>query len=191
MNTIPTYQVSLDNLAMFAIALVENPAIKSDAQLFSEQRYEFSVQDEEKRIVFGPIIRCDYPILRFDENNEPFNVVFSKEAAQKMVSDYLAMGYANNTNLGHTGFFPAGIEPLSFFFKDTNLGISPKGYEDIADGSAFAMMHVSNDDVWQALKDGTFKGFSIECAFDLQKDKFEGMTPFDVLMSILTDFQSI
>lgn len=170
MNSIPTYQVSLDNLAMFAISLVERPAIESDASLFSNQVSLFSVQDASKHIVWGPIIRVDFPILRTDDSGNPYYIVFSREVAQKLVSDYLSMGFANNTNLGHTSFFPSGIEPLSFFFKDSSLGISPKGYEDISEGSAFAMMHISNPDVWQALIDGTFKGFSIECTFDRVPD---------------------
>jgi hypothetical protein len=50
---------------------------------------------------------------------------------------------------------------------DKNRGVQPmKGFEDVADGSWFGSFYVENDEVWQQLKDGTFRGFSVEGLFD-------------------------
>ena len=59
---------------------------------------------------------------------------------------------------------------VQFFIKDSTRGVSPAGFDDIADGSLFAEFHILNDDVWEAVKDGTYKGFSLEGVFDFQPE---------------------
>ena len=43
----------------------------------------------------------------------------------------------------------------------------PKQFDDVPDGSWFASYYVENDEVWNQVKDGTFKGFSVECFMEL------------------------
>lgn len=187
MKDIPLYKVNIDDVEMVAISLVDEPAIESDFQYFSKQKQLFSITSEDKRIVFGPVIRVDYPILRLDPNGNPYNLVFSKEVAQKMLSDYLSNGHCSDTNLSHTTFFPQGIEPLSFFIKDSNLGVAPKGYDDVADGSVFASFHISNDDIWNAVQQGTFRGFSLEAYLSVSPiEEFSNLSISDLLTNILT-----
>ena len=50
-------------------------------------------------------------------------------------------------------------------------GVNPKGFEDIEDKSLFGTYKVLNDDVWGKIKDGTFKGFSLEGVFDMVEVK--------------------
>lgn len=163
-NSLPTYIVDLDSAEWTGLALVTDPAIESNMQFFSRESVKFSVQDADKRIVFGPCLRVDYPIIRQASDGSYYNIVFTKEVAQKMVSQFLSSDVS--LNLSHTCIFPEGIEPLSFFIKDSSKGINPVGYDDIADGSIFCSYHISNDELWTAVKEGTFKGFSIECFYD-------------------------
>lgn len=185
-DKIPTYKVDIETVQMTAIALVDEPALESNFQVFSGVKQVFAVQDAEKRIVFGPVIRVDYPILRKFEDGSLYNVVFTKEVAQKMISDYLANNHANDINLGHTSYFPDGIEPIEFFIKDSVKGISPKGFEDIADGSVFASFHISDDGVWSAIKEGTFRGFSLECFMDVVLDRYRKTDWVDVILDALS-----
>jgi hypothetical protein len=60
---------------------------------------------------------------------------------------------------------------VQWFIKDTANGINPAGFEDIAEGSLFAEFHVVNDEVWASIKDGTYKGFSLEGIFDMQPEQ--------------------
>ena len=62
---------------------------------------------------------------------------------------------------------------VQLFIKDTDKGIAPAGFDDIADGSLFAEFHITNDDVWQAVKDGSYKGFSLEGYFGLEENTDE------------------
>ena len=42
---------------------------------------------------------------------------------------------------------------------------APKGFEDLPDGSWFGSYKVDNEAVWNDIKAGTFKGFSVEGMF--------------------------
>ena len=60
------------------------------------------------------------------------------------------------------------VEMLQCFIKDTENGIDPKGFEDIEDGSLFGMFRVTDDALWQDIKSGKFKGFSMEIFYDIE-----------------------
>lgn len=177
------YRVAIDGVEMTAISLVEDPAIESNFQAFDRVHQMFAVQDEERRMVMGPVIRCEYPILRQFADGSYYQLVFSKDVAQKMISDYLLNNHAGDVNLGHTSYYPDGVEPVSYFIKDSVRGIAPKGFEDIVDGSVFAVFHIVNDDVWTAVKDGTFKGFSLECYMDVEPVKDTNGDWLDAVLS--------
>ena len=55
------------------------------------------------------------------------------------------------------------------FVKDAEKGVNPKGFEEYADGSIFAEFHIMNDEVWNAIKDGTYKGFSLAGCFTVEE----------------------
>jgi len=42
---------------------------------------------------------------------------------------------------------------------------TPKGFDKAPNGSWFVSYKVDNDEVWAQVKDGTFKGFSVEGVF--------------------------
>ena len=44
-----------------------------------------------------------------------------------------------------------------------------KGYEDLPDGTAFGVMSVESEAVWEQIADGTYQGFSVEGVFDYEK----------------------
>ena len=88
-----------------------------------------------------------------------------------MAEKYLVENRQNNFNLMHEeGSDVEGIQMVQFFIKDSAAGIDPEGF-DVADGTLFGEFHVINDEVWQQVKDGTFKGFSLEGVFDLTPEQ--------------------
>lgn len=47
------------------------------------------------------------------------------------------------------------------------MGINtPKGFEKLADGSWFGFYKIENESVWSDVKNGVFKGVSVEGFFD-------------------------
>lgn len=172
-NGLPLYRVALGSQdGVVRVSLVDDPAVQSQFEFFRSADREpamYAVQDEERRIVRGVILRADYPIFRRDTPQDPgYYVTFSAEVIRAAAERLLAEGHANDVNLMHEdGSDVQGVQMVQLFVKDSAAGIDPEGFEGIADGSLFAEYHVTNDDVWADIKAGTFKGFSVEIFYTL------------------------
>lgn len=172
-KNIPVYSaiVTDDGLGMERISLVDDPAMESDFQFFAneEDRFKFSVQNEDQHILFGVVIRADHPVLRISAEGFPYYITFSKETIKTIAQKYFRDGNQNNFNLMHTpGTEVNSVEMLQFFIKDIDNGIDPKGFEDIEDGSLFGEFKVTDEAIWQDIKAGKFKGFSMEIYYDIE-----------------------
>ena len=166
---LPVYDALVpdEDTGMLKISLVDLPAVMSDFLVFNEQRMVqmYSVQDEEKRLVYGVVMRANFPIYRKDERIGEYYIVYKADTIRKMAEKYLADGLQNEVNVMHSTDVD-GVQMVQYFIKDSARGVNPTGFEDIADGSLFAEFHILNDEVWEAVKDGTYKGFSLEGVFD-------------------------
>lgn len=160
------YIVDEDDFGIQAVALVDDPAVAVNFQCFSKeepQKMKFSVQDEEKHIVFGVVARADYPMLRLTADGFPYYINFSADTIRLMAQKYLRENKQNQIKLTHNdGTETQDVEMIECFIKDTTRGISPVGFEDVADGSLFASFKVKNEEIWSKIKEGTFAGFSME-----------------------------
>ena len=157
------------------IALVDAPAIQSNWMAFNEQQkieIEFKVQDEEKRIVSGYFMIADLPIARIDDEGKMFYVVFRKNTIEKIVNKFMRNGYNSNINLMHdSNEIAKGVYVIESLIVDSKRGVkAPKGFEKVPDGSWWGSMRVEDDKIWQQVKDGTFKGFSVEGMFGQERD---------------------
>ena len=173
-NNLPLYTATLndDDLGIYTISLVEWPAMEKRWEFFEKQKepLKFSVVDAEQHRVVSPIIRCDYPILRKDENGKFFYITFPKETIYAAAERFLTIGAQGLVKLTHNEDAPFidGFNLVQWYIKDTARGISPVGFEDVADGSLFAEYYVTNEDVWKKVVDGTFNGLSMESEFFLK-----------------------
>lgn len=170
---LPIYEAVLNDYdtGIYKISLVDCPAVESDFVYFDKQKQDvkFSIQDEEKKMVTGVIMRADFPIYRISPNIGEYYMKFSKETIKKMAEKMMKDNTFNNINLQHTdGTDVEEVNLVELFIKDTEKGISPKGFEDIEEGSLFATYQVNNEAVWNSIKDNTFKGFSLEGIFNLE-----------------------
>ena len=172
---IPVYQALVDteDTGMLRISLVDDPAVQSDFLAFKNQEPErrvqtYAVEDEDKRLVLGVVMRADFPIYRRDPDGFEYYIIYKADTIRAMAEKYLAENRQNMVNTMHEEDSEVeGVQMVEYFIKDSGKGISPEGFDGIADGSLFAEFHVTNDDVWDAIKDGTYKGFSLEGVFDL------------------------
>lgn len=173
-NGIPVYDALItdDECGMNRISLVDAPAVDADFLAFAKDKalQMYSVTDEDKRIVRGVIMRADYPIYRRDKRGE-YYVIYKADTIRKMAEKYLLESKQNEVNLDHQDDTDVdGVQMVQWFIKDSENGINPAGFEEIADGSLFAEFHVINDEVWASIKEGTYKGFSLEGVFDMQPE---------------------
>lgn len=165
-NGLPLLEATInaDHHGIDKISLVDFPAVESDFMTFGkkDQKMMYAVQNEEKRIVRGVVMRADYPIYRNDESGE-YYVVYTSETIREMAEKLLVDGKQNDVNIMHEKNSDVdGVNMVQFFIKDVEHGINPEGFDEIENGSLFAEFHVCNDEVWDQIKAGEYKGFSLE-----------------------------
>ena len=161
----------MDGSEVDFVALVDKPAIERNFLRFKADRLNFEIQDEERRIISGPIMLADTPIYRNDNGQEYF-VSFPKDTIYKIVKKMFQKGYTSNVNLMHDpNQVVDGVTMFECWITDESRGIKPmKGFEDAPEGSAFASYSIDNEDVWTKVKSGEFKGFSVEGMFNYKKE---------------------
>ena len=135
-------------------------------QIDREQKLKFAVQNEERRIVTGPLMIANLPIYRKGADGFEFYVVFDAATIEQLVMKYHKDGFQHSVNLMHNGQQVDGVYMFESFIIDKQRGITaPAGFDNIPDGSWFGSYKIENDEVWNLIKAGTFKGFSVEGFF--------------------------
>lgn len=159
-----------DDTQVDFISLVDRPAIEKSFVAFAEQKQQFAIQDEEEKIISGPLMLSDTPIYRNDMNGE-YYVVFSKDTIKQIAQKFFKKGYQHNVNLMHdSGSTVEGLTMFESWITDEKRGIKAMaGFENVPDGSWFGSFKVDNEEVWQMIKQGQVKGFSVEGVFNYKK----------------------
>ena len=154
----------------------------AESKIRQVEKMSFAIQDEEERIISGPLMLADTPIYRYDANGE-YYVVFTKDTIKKIAQKYFKKGYQSNVNLMHdNGQVVEGVTMFESWIVDEKRGIKPmNGYEDVKDGSWFGSFKVENDDVWNMVKDGKVKGFSVEGVFNYRTQTKEEKMMKDII----------
>ena len=170
---IPVYNAIISDAetGMFKISLVDDPAVMSNFQAFDKQNIPqmYAIQDEEKRLVRGVVMRADFPIYRRDDKMGEYYIIYKADQIRIMAEKYLAESRQNYVNVMHKKDSDVdGVQMVQYFIKGD--GVSVDGFDECADGSLFAEFHIINDDIWDEIKAGTYKGFSLEGVFDMQPE---------------------
>jgi hypothetical protein len=153
--------------------------------------------DQEKRIISGPAMIPNELIYRKDKEGKEYNVVFSEETIQKIVEKYFKSQYTTNFNLQHKkSLLAQGVYLIESFVIDEERGINaPKGFEDLPNGSWFISCKVDNDEIWNDfIKEGVFKGFSVEGFFQekqVKETKSEELELLEMLNRLQQDKYNI
>lgn len=170
----PLYNAVLefDYEGIMKISLVEEPAVMVDFITLSKQEELklYSVENEEQKMILGVIMVADTPIYRISPSGDEYYVQFSKDMIKSMAEKFISDGNANKINLQHTeGTDVNTVNMVEFYIKDAGNGINPKGFESVPNGSLFAKYKVNDESLWSEIKKGTFKGFSLEGYFSMDK----------------------
>lgn len=170
---LPIYEALIndDGDGIEKISLCAYPATETNFLAFSDDRKKqrYSIVDEEKRHIISPIMRANFKIYRNDDGYE-YYVIYSPETLQKMAIKMLSDGTQNNFNVEHKSNTNIdGIYLIQLFIKNTRAGIAPFGFDNIEEGSLFGEYYIEDDDTWEQVKNGTFKGISLEGVFSLKK----------------------
>lgn len=140
-----------------AISLVDYPAIEADFVALSKQ---LPIQlSTDKMELIGPVLIPDKLIYRRLEGRE-FYISFDAETIEQLANDYLANGFQYNFTLDHKTETQDVVVVQSWVTLED--GEYPKG-------TWMIKAKVNNEDLWQSIKSGEFKGFSIESVVELDK----------------------
>jgi hypothetical protein len=152
---------------VFAISLVENPAIEREFLYFNKEEVHFSSIDEEKRLVIGPILIPDKHIFRMDGDGVPYTVFFSKDTIQKLAENYLKRGYQASSTLEHDKKINGVTLVESWVVESRTKDKSALYNLNLPIGTWMGIMKIDSDEIWRDyVKTGKVKGFSIEGMFE-------------------------
>ena len=151
---------------VFAISLVESPAIESDFVYFNKDVVQFAKVDNEQRMLVGPILIPDKKILRIDGEGQPYHVFFTKETVKKLAQNYLMKKYTDKATLEHDSKIK-GVHLVESWVKDGKLDKSNNYGLNVPEGTWMGMFKVSDDTIWNDyVKTGKVKGFSVEALLE-------------------------
>jgi hypothetical protein len=162
-----------------AISLVDFPAMESVWMKLAKEKSIYQTLNKEKRILFGPLLIPNKPILRISETGEQFYIVFSRETIEKIRNKYFKSG-TNKFNLQHEENILVNGTMIESFISGGVIP-APDQYKDLPDGTWYASLKIEDDAVWNRfIATNVFNGFSIEGNFKPQPilnmdilDKFE------------------
>jgi hypothetical protein len=152
---------------VFAISLVENPAIQSDFMYFANEKelVQFADVDTDKRTLIGAILIPDKRILRVEADGSPYEVFFTKDTVAKLAQNYLMKKYTDKATLEHDKAIK-GVHLVESWIKEGQLDKSNQYGLNLPKGTWVGMFKITDDKIWKDyVKTGKVKGFSIEGLF--------------------------
>ena len=153
-----------------AVSVVESPAIEENFVALKKHEVELKEVDAEKRILMGAALVPNKQIYRKNKDKE-FYIYFSEDTIRKASELFLMRSNQNNATLEHEKKMLEGMSVVeSWIVEDEKLDKSVKYGFNLPKGTWMISMKVNNDEIWNKVKAGEVKGFSIEGYF---VDKYE------------------
>ena len=179
---IKKYRVGIDSETE-AISMVTEPAIESDFVFLSKDKaiVKEAFSSDEKHMVYGAVLRPDFPIYRNDGENE-YYLEFTSESIERMARDYMMNYRQGNVTIQHEEYANEVFMVESWIKQDMDKdkSVSVGLDKSLPIGTWFCGFYVNNNDVWERIKSGELKGFSVEAMIDLEdfakvkkEDEFE------------------
>ena len=151
---------------VFAISLVEEPAIESNFVFFDKEKVQFAAINDEKKLLMGPILIPDKQILRIDGEGMPYHVFFKPETIKRLSEMYLKKKYTDKSTLEHDSKIDGVTLVESWIVESRTKDKSALYGLSVPVGTWMGTFKVDNEDIWNNyVKTGEVKGFSIEGLF--------------------------
>lgn len=158
-------------LGVYAISVVEQPAIGVDFVALSEQ-HNVKFKEDFRGLLYGALLIPDQLIYRRnEETNEEYYVKYSKETIRAIAYNYLKQANQNNATVEHAKVVD-GVSLVETWIiegendKSKNFGFS------LPEGTWFGCMKVENEEVKQQIQNKEVLGFSIEGNFIAEKEMY-------------------
>lgn len=150
---------------LFAVSLVEDPAIESNFIALSKEK---KLVQLEKRLLVGAALIPNKPIYR-NINGKEFYISFDEATIEKLAQDFLANDYQHNITISHQEGVDDIVVVESWIKTSENDKSVDYGINEPI-GTWFISVKVNNDEIWNKVKNGDYKGFSIEAMVGLDEN---------------------
>lgn len=131
---------------------------------FSSDRHSFSMNDDKMEITGAAIVPQKF-IIRVNEFNQPYYVFFSMETTKLLAQKFMKDNINNSTNIEHTNKAAKAFVSESWIVEDTYNDKSNALGLNYPEGTWVITMKVQDAELWKDIKDGKYKGFSVEGFF--------------------------
>jgi hypothetical protein len=158
-----------DTSGIEAVSVVESPAIESDFIALKKHEIELKEVDAEKRILMGAALIPNKQIYRTNDKKEEYYIYFSEATVRKASELFFMNSNQNNATLEHNEKLK-GMSVVESWIIEGEYDKSMNYGFDLPKGTWMISMKVNNDEIWNKVKLGEIKGFSIEGYF---ADKYE------------------
>lgn len=165
-NKLPTYKIVVnpedEKTGVYAVSLVDEPAIEVDWIKLSKQIVEFEFSaNKDKQMLFGPLLIPNKLIYRRDENGNEYNIVFDEETIQIIADKF------NENKLGDVFNFQHSNKKVeAVLLQNWITGELDKSKEmgfELPKGTWFGGVKVKDENFWlNEVKTEKVKGFSVE-----------------------------
>ena len=150
---------------VFAISLVDKPAIEEDFIMLNSLEIELKVVDDAKKEVIGLALVPNKKILRRIQGKD-FTISFSEQTIEKVQELYMKNLYLNNVTVDHEKKVDGVSLIESWIVEDVKNDKSNMYNLNAVKGAWVVKMKIYNDEVYEGVKLGKLNGFSIEGMFD-------------------------
>lgn len=148
----------------------------------------FSVFNAEQRMVVGPAMIPDKMIIRRNEiTGEIYYVYFTAETIKKLQEKFMKEKLLDATNIEHGRKFLKDVDVIESWIVEDSTYDKQKVFDmDYPKGTWMITMKVNNPEVWEKVKDGKLKGFSVQGYF-MEKAKFNQQDIIGEIKKIITE----
>jgi len=178
-------------LGVFAISVVEQPAIGVDFVALSEQ-HSVKFKEDFRGLLYGALLIPDQLIYRRDDKTEEeYYVKYSKDTIRAIAYNYLKQNMTNNATVEHAKTVEGVSLVETWIIEGENDKSKNFGF-DLPEGTWFGCMKVENDEVKQQIQNKEVLGFSIEGNFAVDKEMYlSAHDEFAAIMDELTQLLTL
>ena len=171
---------------VFAISMVDNPAIESFGTYFNKDEVHFAAVKEEEGLFMAPILIPNKKILRVDGKGTPYEVYFSPETIKRLSQMYLEKKYQDQVTLEHDSKVE-GITLVESWIKESVERDKSKIYGlNVPAGSWIGTFKIDNPEMREKFKSGEVSAVSIEGIFEHMEKPVNKLSK-DILLKDVND----
>jgi len=171
-----------------AVSVVHSPAIEENFVALNKHEIELKEIDTEKRILMGAALVPNKQIYRRNAKNEEYYIYFSEDTIRKASELFLMRSNQNNATYEHEKKLKGLSVVESWIIEDEKKDKSNLYGFSLPKGTWMISMKVNNEEVWNDVKEGKVKGFSIEGYF---ADKFEMSSEEDEATEVIMELKKL